>query len=201
MTENSGNPSNPSATPAVSPESPATRPAEPDMRPKERETFIMKALADHQSSLIGYANTILHDLDLARDVVQDTFFRLCQQDLRAVEAHLKAWLFTVCRNRALDVLRKDKRTQPLEDIRWKKVAGAGLQPDEMAAQGDISSRLQPFLGRLSENQREVILLKFGHDLSYREIHEITGLTTTNIGFLIHSGIKRLREILPADLRP
>ena len=161
----------------------------------------MKALADYQSPLIGYATTILHDTDLARDVVQDTFIRLCQQNLGSLKDHLKSWLFTVCRNRALDVLRKDKRTQPLDDIRWKKVAGPGLQPDEIAVRDDLSTRLISFLDRLSDNQREVILLKFQHDLSYHEIHEITGLTTTNIGFLIHTGIKRLREILPADLRP
>jgi RNA polymerase sigma factor (sigma-70 family) len=171
------------------------------MHPKEREAFVMQALTDHQSSLIGYATTILHDSDLARDVVQDTFIRLCQQDLGKIHVYLKSWLFTVCRNRALDLLRKDKRTQPLDEIRWKKVAGPGLQPDEIAGRDDLSTRLQPFLDRLSDNQREVILLKFQHDLSYREIHEITGLTTSNIGFLIHSGIKRLREILPADLRP
>ena len=201
MTENSADSSNSRAIPAVSPETPETRPAAPAMRPKQREAFIMRAVSDYQSPLIGYATTILHDTDLARDVVQDTFIRLCQQDLGKVRDHLKSWLFTVCRNRALDVLRKDKRIQPLDDIRWKKVAGEGLQPDEIAGRDDLSNRLQPFLDRLSENQREVILLKFQHALSYREIHEITGLTTTNIGFLIHTGVKRLREILPADLRP
>ncbi len=171
------------------------------MRPKEREAFIMQALADYQSPLIGYATTILHDTDLARDVVQDAFIRLCQQDLATIRDHLKSWLFTVCRNRALDVLRKDKRTQPLDDIRWKKVAGSDLQPDEIADHNDLTARLMSFLDRLSDNQREAILLKFQHGLSYLEIHEITGLTTSNIGFLIHTGIKRLREILPADLRP
>ena len=55
------------------------------------------------------------------------------------------------------------------------------------------------LERLSDNQREVIVLKFQQDLSYREIQTITGLTTGNIGFLIHTGLKRLREILPHDL--
>lgn len=201
MTENPGNFSNPPDASIVPPETPAPQPAVPDLPPKEREAFIMKALSDLESPLIGYATTILHDIDLARDVVQDTFIRLCQQNLATLKDHLKSWLFTVCRNRALDVLRKDKRAQPLDSIRWKKVAGPGLQPDEIAGYNDLGSRLQPFIDRLSDNQREVIHLKFQHDLSYREIHEITGLSTSNIGFLIHTGIKRLREILPDDLRP
>lgn len=172
---------------------------EKNSQPLNREKFIEQAIVDFESPLIVYASTILNDLDLARDVVQDTFIRLCQQDPAKVQANLKSWLFTVCRNRALDVLRKDKRTEPIEEIRWKKVAGPGLQPDEQAQQKERLTRLHAYLDRLTANQREVIILKFQQDLDYQEIQKITGLSTGNIGFLIHTGLKRLREILPADL--
>lgn len=169
-------------------------------RPPTWEKFIGQAMADYESPLIGYATTILHDIDLARDVVQDTFIRLCQQDLAKVQDGLKAWLFTVCRNRALDMLRKNQRTRPLDDIQWQQVAGPDLQPDEQADQQELASQLTRYLDRLTANQREVIILKFQQGLSYQEIREITGLRTGNIGFLIHTGLKRLREILPDDLR-
>lgn len=165
-----------------------------------REQFIEQAMADFESPLIGYAATILQDTDRARDVVQDTFIRLCQQDVAKVRDNLKSWLFTVCRNRALDILRKEKRTEPLEEIRWKKVAGPGLQPDQQAWQEERLSRVMDLLERLSDNQREVILLKFQQGLSYQEISSITGLGTGNIGFLIHTGLKRLRDLLPEDLK-
>jgi DNA-directed RNA polymerase specialized sigma24 family protein len=74
-----------------------------------REDFVKQALVDFESPLIGYATTFLHDAERARDVVQDTFIRLYQQDIDKVSGGLKAWLFTVCRNRALDVIRKEKR--------------------------------------------------------------------------------------------
>jgi RNA polymerase sigma-70 factor (ECF subfamily) len=164
-----------------------------------REQFIEQAMADFESPLIGYAAAILNDSDRARDVVQDTFIRLCQQDVAKVQDHLKSWLFTVCRNRALDVLRKDKRTQPLEEIRWKKVAGPDLQPDEQADLEERLSRVMKLLDRLSDKQREVILLKFQQGLSYQEIQQITGLKSGNIGFLIHTGLKRLRDLIPTDL--
>lgn len=166
--------------------------------PLTREQFIEQVLRDFQSPLIGYAATILHDTDRARDVVQDTFVRLCQQDLAKVRDNLKSWLFTVCRNRALDILRKEKHTQPLEEIRWKKVAGPGLQPDEQAVTDERLAAVMKLLERLSENQREVILLKFQHGLSYQEIQKITGLNSGNIGFLIHTGLKRLRDLMPED---
>ena len=169
--------------------------------PDSKEHFIEQAMADYESPLLGYASTILHDLDRARDVVQDTFIRLCQQDIPKVRDNLKSWLFTVCRNRALDLLRKDKNIQPIDEIRWQRIAGPDLPPDQQFDQDERFAQVMKYLDRLSANQREVILLKFHQGLSYQEITKITGLTSGNVGFLIHTGLKRLRELLPSDLRP
>ena len=193
------NPSKNPAVPRVLPPHPSQG-AEPPMT-ELKEQFIEQAMADYESPLLGYATTILHDLDRARDVVQDTFIRLCQQDLPKVRDNLKSWLFTVCRNRALDLLRKDKNIQPIDEIRWQRIAGPDLQPDEQFDRDERVAEVMKYLDRLSANQREVILLKFQQGLSYQEITKITGLTSGNIGFLIHTGLKRLRELLPADLRP
>jgi RNA polymerase sigma-70 factor (ECF subfamily) len=196
---NHGNfPQDPSPLP-VSTSSSDAKPADHPM-PDTREQFIEQAMADFESPLLGYATTILHDLDRARDVVQDTFIRLCQQDISKVRDSLKTWLFTVCRNRALDILRKESRVQVLDEIKFRKVAGPDLAPDERADHDERLAEVMKYLDRLSANQREVILLKFHQGLSYQEITDVTGLTSGNIGFLIHTGLKRLRELLPDDLR-
>lgn len=170
------------------------------MQPQEFEAFIEQAVNDHQSALTGYARTYLYDLERARDVVQDTFIRLCKQDPEKVREHLKTWLFTVCRNRCLDVIRKDKRVEPLDEIRWQKVAGTEASPDEQAEQDETVADVMRFMDRLTSNQKEVILLKFQQGMSYDEISEVTGLTSGNIGFLIHTGMKRLREWMPDQVK-
>ena len=175
-------------------------PADPKPMVETQEKFIERALAEFESPLIGYAVTILHDLDRSRDVVQDTFIRLCQQEPSKIRESLKTWLFTVCRNRAFDVLRKEKRIQPLDEVQWKRVAGPELAPDEQAARDEQLDEVMQSLERLTANQREVILLKFQQGLSYQEIVEVTGLTSGNVGFLIHTGLKRLREFLPHDFQ-
>jgi RNA polymerase sigma factor (sigma-70 family) len=163
-----------------------------------REQLVEQAMAEFESPLIGYATTILNDHDLARDVVQDTFIRLCQQDVDKVAGHLKSWLFTVCRNRALDHLRKNRRVQPLDEEQWSKFASSTPQPDDEAFQEERLQRVMKLLDRLTHDQREVILLKFQQGLSYQEIEKITGLSSGNIGYLIHVGLKRVRELLSAD---
>ena len=73
--------------------------------------------------------------------------------------------------------------------------GTDPQPDDAAEQRDSTEKILSLLAELSPNQQEVLRLKFQHSLSYREISTITGLTETNVGFLIHVGIKRLRELM------
>ncbi len=162
------------------------------LSPQEFESFIEQSVTDYESSLIGYARTYLYDLDRARDVVQDTFIRLCKQDPKKVKVHLKSWLFTVCRNRCLDVIRKDKRIAPLDEVGWHKIASNDDSPTEKAEHNDRHLDVMRYMDRLSDNQKEVILLKFQQGLSYDEIQRVTGLTSGNIGFLIHAGMKRLR---------
>ena len=162
--------------------------------------LVERAISEYESPLIGYAQTIVHDLDRARDIVQDTFIRLYQQDVSKVRDGLKSWLFTVCRNRALDVLRKEKRLVPVEDEALTIEDSKVSSPQEIAADSERVKLVKGYIARLPENQATAILLKFEKGYSYKEISDETGLTTGNVGFLIHTGMKRLRELLPDELK-
>ena len=77
-------------------------------------------------------------------------------------------------------------------------AGADA-PGAAVEQKDSMARVLQQLDRLPDNQQDVIRLKFQNELSYREISEITGLTVSNVGFLLHVGLKRLRELMQVEL--
>ena len=136
-----------------------------------RERFVVAAMNEYESQLIGYATTLLHDVDRARDVVQDAFIRLCNQEPEDVSAHLRTWLFTICRNRAFDLLRKDKRLEPVNEIRWRKTAGPEGPPDREMIARERYEVIMCCLDKLPEHQRECILLKFQQGLSYQEIEK------------------------------
>ena len=159
------------------------------------ESWIQASVARWESDLLRYARHLVGDAERARDVVQETFLKLCQQDREQLDGHLVEWLFTVCRNGALDVRRKEQRMTTMTlDTAMDSVSLDPL-PDEAAEQQDESNRLLRIMSGLPANQQEVLRLKFQHSLSYREISSITGLSETNVGFLIHVGIKRLRELM------
>lgn len=192
-----------SSFPQDSPEPPVpatdTMPQGDPAMVETREQFVARALAEYESPLVGYAYGFVKDIERARDIVQDTFIRLCQQDVAKVRDGLKTWLFTVCRNRALDILRKEARLTPMDEKKLLAREGNETSPDRALDQSERMAELMRYLDRLSENQRTVILMKFRDGMSYQEICEKTGLGSGNVGFLIHTGLKRLRELLPADL--
>src|SRR4051812_18275095 len=64
--------------------------------------------------LVQYATRIIGDRERARDVVQETFVELQRSKREQVDAAPAKWLFTVCRNRALNVCRKEKRMMYLD---------------------------------------------------------------------------------------
>lgn len=166
---------------------------------ESREAFVEEALENFEGPLLGYAYGFVHDIERARDIVQDTFIRLYQQDRSKVEAGLKTWLFTVCRNRALDILRKEKRMVELEEEKAVKIPGNVIAPDQAFDRDERFQQVFSALERLSDNQQEVIRLKFQQGLSYKEISEVTNLSMGNVGFLLHTALKRLRSLLPDDL--
>ncbi len=170
----------------------------PDMV-QTQEQFIEWALKEYERPLIGYAQGFVHDWERARDVVQDTFIRLCQQDMAKVRDGVKTWLFTVCRNRALDVLRKDSRLVEMDEKKLLAIPGNSVSAAAMLEKEELQERLDGYLQRLTPNQREVITLKFQQGLSYEEISRVTGLSNGNVGFLLHHALKRLREWMPRDL--
>ncbi|MGC3959737.1 MAG: sigma-70 family RNA polymerase sigma factor [Verrucomicrobiota bacterium] len=161
-------------------------------REQAKAEWVRAALHEYEGALIRYAAQITGDLERARDVVQDTFLKLCAEDPARLDGHLREWLFTVCRNRARDVVRKEHRMKPLEDARLEITADGESSPADQAAANENSRQMERLVAALPDNQREVVRLKFQSGLSYKEISKVTDLSVSDVGFLIHTAMKTLR---------
>jgi RNA polymerase sigma factor (sigma-70 family) len=154
--------------------------------------WIQTVVERFERPLVRYAAQIAGDVERGRDVVQDTFLRLCKQDREQLDGHLVEWLYTVCRNRALDVRRKESRMKTMTADQANDQVSRDADQALATEQQDAAARVLEFVDQLTENQREVIRLKFQHGLSYKEIAAVTGLSVSNVGYLIHTAIKKLR---------
>ena len=159
-----------------------------------KSDWVADALELHQRPLIRYAKWLLGDLESARDVVQETFLRLCRADPVRLEGHLAPWLFTVCRNLALDARTKAARMASIDHHQFPVACDLDERHDARQALARIHAALQ----KLPTNQREVVYLKFQCDLSYKEISEITALSVSNVGFLLHTAVRAIRGHLSAE---
>jgi RNA polymerase sigma-70 factor (ECF subfamily) len=169
----------------------------PDAAPPADDDWLTATIARHEGRLILYAQRVLASGDLARarDVVQETFLKLCRTPRGEVSGHEAAWLYTVCRRTALDVKRKERRMSLIADDTAQALPSPAPDPATATEQSDSAAEALRALHHLPDPQREAILLKFGHGLSYKEIAQVTGHTVSNVGFLIHTGIKTLRARL------
>ena len=166
--------------------------------PRAAAGFLERTFAAQQAPLTRYAARLLGDPDRARDVVQDTFVKLMAQPSAAVDGHAVEWLFTVCRHRALDVLRKEGRMKRFAEGEVERLSGGEPRPGRALEQAELHAALLRMIGRLPPNQQEVVRLKFQNGFSYKEISRITELSVTNVGFLIHTAVTRLRTEFAAQ---
>ena len=162
----------------------------------DADESVRSAVRRFERPLLAYALRLVGgDVNRARDVVQETFTRLCDRPPRDANGQLPQWLFTVCRNAAMDVRRKARREMSLVETADETIASDASRPDQVVETNDATSHVLKLLSRLPADQQEAIRLKFQHQMSYRQIAAITGHSETNVGFLIHRGIKRIREML------
>ena len=164
------------------------------------EAWIKSAIEQHEGPLLRYAQHFVHDLETARDVVQDTFLQLCRKPDEELRPRIAQWLFTVCRNRAIDVCRKERRMKlapedQLTDQLAENSDSELMQPGAAMEKSEAAEGLLNQISQLPNRQQEVLRLKFNAGLSYKEIAEVTGLTSTNVGFILHTAISKLRQRL------
>lgn len=159
------------------------------------EAWLSRIFQEYEVALMGYATHLMGDADRAGDVVQDTFVRLCRQQRGEIESRVRQWLYTVCRNRALDILKKENRMKKLDDLQASHQPSRDADPQAAAQRRESAAQAGSLMDKLPGNQREVIRLKVQGGLSYREISELTGLSVSNVGYLLHTGLKTIRSRL------
>ena len=154
--------------------------------------WVLSALDEFEGRLTRYAARILGDEEAARDAVQHAFLRLCDQDPQELDGRLAPWLYAVCRNNAVDQLRRAGRHESLNGTEAWELVGREPDPASAAESQDLKSWLRNLVDALPAKLREVVDLWLD-GFSYREIAEITDRTDGHIRVMVHRALTKLRE--------
>jgi RNA polymerase sigma factor (sigma-70 family) len=119
------------------------------------------------------------------------------QSFNAEKAAFSTWIFSIARNAVIDHFRAKKTRQnlPLEAV--ATVRSEDPSPEERLIAGEESKLLRDCICRLSPQEQEIISLKFGAEMTNREIARTTGLSESNVGVILFRGVRRLRDTFNA----
>ena len=153
-------------------------------------------LARHQAYIYSYILFLVKDTEVANDFFQDTF----QRAIIAIRSHkyqtsgkFSAWLMRIAHNLIVDKSRESDQAQTVREELVKPKALNSLQLSEATREDEIIDTqaregIRQLLNYLPEPQREVIIMRFYDDLSFKEIAQQTGVS-------INTALGRMRYAL------
>ena len=142
----------------------------------------------YSRTLFAVAFAVLQDAGEAEDVVQETLVKAYRSRRRVREVEkFPAWLTSVARNRALDVLRR-RRGVPL-DGHEPAVEGAGAEDEE------TRERLEATLAGLPETHRIALTLRYLEGLDHRAIEETMGVSNGALRGILGRALETMRKAL------
>jgi RNA polymerase sigma-70 factor (ECF subfamily) len=161
------------------------------------ETAFAAIWRNHNRSLVRYLRT-LHPR-AAEDLASETWFAVARglRSFDGDEQAFRAWLFTIARRRMIDVVRAERRRPVVECRPIPERPGVDA---ETCAQEEIATEAAlRLIARLPRDQAEVIVLRSIVGLDVERVATLTGRRPGTVRVLAHRGLRRLRELLEADL--
>ena len=164
---------------------------------------INQVINEFEVPLLRYATRILGSCDIACDIVQEAFIRYVryrQDSEKEPVKNIKAWVYRVTNNLALDYIRKNQRLEEFDEDMVKKVGHSNNgDPASLVSKKDAESTAWKMLRTLGDREQEIVLLKVVERKSYQEIAKIMEISTTNVGFILHTSLKKLAKLMQEKL--
>ncbi|MCR5779073.1 MAG: sigma-70 family RNA polymerase sigma factor [Bacteroidaceae bacterium] len=159
-------------------------------------------LERYQKAVFGYITTVVHDVDLANDIFQDTFMRVIMQ----IRAHhyvdngkFSSWVMRIAHNLMIDGTRQRKPFVEIADpIEKERVLN---DPSLVVGNAETSDHneqtfktLESLVTRLPESQQEIVRMRMYERLSFKEIAEKKGCSINTALGRMRYAILNLRKM-------
>lgn len=151
-------------------------------------------LTRHKSKIFSYIFYTIRDRDLAEDIFQETFMKAIvtiKQGRYSENGKFTAWITRIAHNLIIDYFRQEKddvsATVDETGILNNNKFSEGTIEDEMVKM-QIKTDVRKIIRQLPENQREVLIMRYYKNLSFKEISEETGVS-------INTALGRMRYAL------
>lgn len=161
---------------------------------KDGDEGAFRSLFDrYYETLCGYAFFYSRNKDTANEIVTDAFLKLWQNRLKVdAEIHLKAYLYTMVKNVALNYLRQKKPNhENIEDLN-REIISTQQAPDQLMVYNELERSILTCIEELPDRQRKVFKLNRFHNLSYNEIAHLLHISPYTVQEHMINAVKRLK---------
>jgi RNA polymerase sigma-70 factor (ECF subfamily) len=153
----------------------------------------------HRRGVIAYVTGMIHDAAASEDIVQEVFVKLVRRiaDIDP-ERGVSAWLYRVARNGTIDRLRKYKREILPGDVELGLLCedgsvGVDVTPAERMVRDESSEAVQKALAGLPPKERDLLLLRYYGDCSFKEIASIVRRPLGTVLWQVHRSLAKMRK--------
>lgn len=146
----------------------------------------------HQEPLIHFLRRLLRSEDEAFDCAQEAFLAAYRNLWRYSEAYtFRAWLYVIAKNKAMDMLRRQKREMPMAIDESLVDHQAG--PEESWLAKEEAEAVANVLNSLPEPYRQALYLRYKQELTYEEIALVLSVPISRVKTYLHRGKDKLRQ--------
>ena len=146
----------------------------------------------YANDLFAYLLVVLCSRQDAEDVLQAVFLRIVQKRHRLAKArHPDAYVYRIARNEASSFINRRKRERKVKTANESWL----IVPEEKQQTNELAEQMQSALVRLSQQQREVIVMKIYRQKTFLEISRFLGLSQNTVASRYRYGMEKLQTLL------
>ena len=161
-------------------------------------------LGRHRKSVYNFILRFVGDKETAEDLLQETFMRVIKgADAYKRQAKFTTWLYTIARNLCVDQTRRRKHRRhasldaPMDSSEdsgslMDVIAGNEMASDRKSVNKELFATMQRAIAGLSEEQREVFLMREFLDLPFKQIAEVVGVPENTVKSRMRYALEKLR---------
>ena len=163
---------------------------------EQNEEQLRRLMEAYGDSILRMCALYLGDAALAEDAAQEAFLAAWRGLPRfRGDSRFSTWLYRLTTNAAIDCLRREKRHRGTDDLDGVDLPDGGDTPQETAERSETRNAVRAALYRLTDEHREVLLLRYMQELDYCEIARALHISEGTVKSRINRAKARLKELL------
>ncbi|WP_054956911.1 RNA polymerase sigma factor [Paenibacillus dakarensis] len=165
----------------------------------DQDAFEM-LITRYHGPLLHYISNQLQDRQKAQDIVQETFIRLIRhfREHGALE-HVRSWLYRVALNQCKDYWKSSAyRSEGLAGEEMPERSDPSAGAEELLERQETSTEIAASLERLPVVQKQVVSLRFFHDMKLQEISELLDIPLSTVKTHLYNALRKLKKVMTLE---